>query len=341
MNRIIWVLLAFAATPLAAVAEDGVQIPWGNKFFVPKDPPPVVVHDFGTVPWGTTLTHRFNITNIYAVPMQIVEDPKVSCGCVRIVRYTQKLAPRETGFVEIEMDGRRFEGAKAVTITARFGPQYQSTAILQVRAFGRTDVTLKPGQINFGVVAQGQQPAQIVEIAYKGQQINWQIGAIDTSNAPSVIAQIQRLPAAAGGITYRLTATLKAEASSGVLQEQIFLKTNDPASPVLSIPISGAVHSPLQVVQGPIVKLESVAVGEETVKIIMVRGNKPFQINDVIGQGDGLTVKYQRFPLFVQNVTITFKPTQAGELRRRLTITTDQKESTSVVIEGVAEPKEP
>src|SRR3954469_13104649 len=111
MKYAFWAILVIAVAPVAALADD-VVIPWGNKFFAPKDPPPVVVHDFGTVPFGTTLTHRFALTNIYAVPMQIVEDRKVSCGCVRIVRYTQKLEPRETGFVDIEMDGRRFQGSK-------------------------------------------------------------------------------------------------------------------------------------------------------------------------------------------------------------------------------------
>src|SRR5205823_1428119 len=119
-------------------------------------------------------------------PMQIVKDPVVSCGCVRVVRYTQKLEPRETGFIDVEMDGRKFQGAKAVEISVRFGPKFQSTAILQVRAFGRTDVQINPGQVNFGVVALGQQPAQNIDIQYTGQQINWRIDEVDTANAPSV-----------------------------------------------------------------------------------------------------------------------------------------------------------
>jgi hypothetical protein len=35
----------------------------------------VVVHDFGTVPYGTTLNHRFPMTNIYKVPMQVMSEP--------------------------------------------------------------------------------------------------------------------------------------------------------------------------------------------------------------------------------------------------------------------------
>ncbi len=124
---------------------DRAQVPWANKLFVPKDTHPVVVHEFGTVPWGKIVTHRFTFTNIYAVPIQIMEAPRVSCGCVRIIRYTDKqVAPLESGSIEVEMDARRFEGPKAVSIQISFGPRYQSTAMLQVRAVSRADGALEP-----------------------------------------------------------------------------------------------------------------------------------------------------------------------------------------------------
>jgi Protein of unknown function (DUF1573) len=343
MKYALWGILIIAAAPAVAAADDQVQIPWANKFFAPKDPPPVIVHDFGVVPWGTTLTHRFPITNIYAVPMQIVEDPRVSCGCTRIVQYTQKLAPRETGYIDVEMDGRRFQGAKAVTIQVRFGPQYQSTALLQVRAFGRTDVTVQqPGQVNFGVVALGQQPpVQTIDVQYTGQQVNWQITEADTSNAPNVTATFQRLSPQRGVMSFRVTVALKPDAEAVVLQEQILLKTNDPNSPVLTIPVSGVVRAPLSIVQGNQIKLDPIPVGQETVRNVMVSGNKKFTIIKVDGQGDGLTVKYLPIPNPMQVVSISFKPTQPGELHRKLTIVTDQKESASVTIDGTAEPETP
>lgn len=337
MRHAFWGILALLAAALTVRADDQVQIPWANKFFAPKDPPPVVVHDFGTVPWGTTLTHRFPVTNIYAVPMQIMEDPKVSCGCVRIVRYTQKLEARETGFVDVEMDGRRFQGSKAVTIQVRFGPKYQSTAILQVRAFGRADVQINPGQASFGVVALGQRPTQTIDITYTGQQLNWQVTGVDTTNAPSVEATVERLPAVRGnGAVYRATVSLKPDAESGMIQDQLLLRTNDPTSPALAVPITGTVQAPLFVVQGANVKLDQVPVGQEAARNIMVRGNKPFKITKVEGQGDGLTVKFLPIPNPVQVVTITFQPTQPGELRRKLLITTDQNETTAVTVEASA-----
>lgn len=345
MKRATWVLFALWALPLTAKSQDNAPIPWANKFFVAKDAPPVILHDFGTVPFGTTLTHRFVMTNIYAVPMQILSDPQPSCNaCTKILRYTQKLEPRETGFIDVEMDARQFKGAKAVSISTTFGGQkdgkrFQSTAILQIRAFSRTDVSVTPGQISFGTVAQGQQTTpQSVDIQYAGQQINWQITGIDDANAQNVKTAMQRIQQGRGMITYRLTVTLRPDAASGALQDQIVLKTNDPTSPLLTIPVSGMVHAPLSVVPSNEVRLDPVPVGQEARRLITVRAIKPFRIVKVEGEGDGLTVSYPTsFTGPVQPVTITFRPTQAGELKRKLTIHTDQKDKTTVTVEGTAE----
>jgi hypothetical protein len=44
---------------------------WGEKLFV-KDNAPHLTYDFGTVARGTQLHHAFPVTNIYAVPIEIV-----------------------------------------------------------------------------------------------------------------------------------------------------------------------------------------------------------------------------------------------------------------------------
>jgi hypothetical protein len=347
MNRATWGLLAFCVLPACVHAQDTAAVPWGNKFFVAKEPPPVVVHDFGTVPFGTILNHRFVMTNIYAVPMQVLSDPIVSCNaCTRIVRYTQKMEPRETGFIDVEMDARQFKGAKAVTISAtlagqRDGKRFQSTAMLQIRAFSRTDVSVAPGQVAFGTVAQGQQPTQTVDVQYVGQQINWQITGADETNSQNVKATFRRTDQGRGMITYRLTATLKPEAASGALQDQIVLKTNDPTSPLLVIPVSGVVQAPLSVVPSNDVRLDPVTVGQETQRVVQIRAVKPFKIVKVDGEGDGLTVRYQPIHAPVQPVVITFRPTQSGELKRKVTIHTDQKDMAIVTVEGTAEKAKP
>src|SRR5205085_2791520 len=64
------ILLAVMAT------QSPAQSGWAEKMFDRK-----VVHDFGSVPRGAQLFHRFPITNIYAVRMEII-SVQSGCGCV-------------------------------------------------------------------------------------------------------------------------------------------------------------------------------------------------------------------------------------------------------------------
>src|SRR5262249_36759794 len=89
--------------PLAA--PDGNLPNWAQKFFSGKDapPPPVILHDFGTVPKGTVRDYSFRMTNIYAVPMQ-VEPIQPACRWVSVVKYTAQMDPLETGQIDVRLE---------------------------------------------------------------------------------------------------------------------------------------------------------------------------------------------------------------------------------------------
>src|SRR5689334_9889718 len=59
MRTLIAVGIGLLLLPVAHAQEQG----WGAKFFQGE-----VNHNFGNVPWGAQLTHKFTITNIYNVP---------------------------------------------------------------------------------------------------------------------------------------------------------------------------------------------------------------------------------------------------------------------------------
>src|SRR4051812_929556 len=104
MRKGMLALLVLALGSAAAPAQS-----WADNLF-DKDPAtktPIPFHDFGSVPRGAQLYHRFEMTNIYAVPLQIV-DVHTSCGCATATPSTRVLASREKGYIEVSMDGRRF-----------------------------------------------------------------------------------------------------------------------------------------------------------------------------------------------------------------------------------------
>ena len=71
---------------------------WAEKMF-----PDGVAHDFGVVPHGAQLFHRFNITNIYAVRMEITSITP-GCGCITATAGKRVLEPNEKTTLDVGMD---------------------------------------------------------------------------------------------------------------------------------------------------------------------------------------------------------------------------------------------
>src|SRR5215207_8533712 len=160
-------LLMLAVGP-AMVSAQG----WAEKMFRDGDKL-VLSHDFGTIARGTQLKHSFKLTNIYAVRMEITSI-KSGCGCVTATAGKRVLEPRESTTLEVTMDGRRFNGAKTVSVRVTVGPEFISTAELKVIANSRSDVVFNPGEITFGTVSRGQTPTQTLDVEYAGQ-LRWEV----------------------------------------------------------------------------------------------------------------------------------------------------------------------
>src|SRR5262245_46833850 len=99
-------LLTLALLPLPLPAQQE----WANKMFVDG-----TLHQFGNVPHGSQLFHRFKITNIYAVPLEVM-NIHTSCGCVSASCATKILQTRESGFIDVSMDARKFKNGRTVKI---------------------------------------------------------------------------------------------------------------------------------------------------------------------------------------------------------------------------------
>src|SRR6516164_90238 len=121
-------VVALTALLLVTAAGSGQNREWADKLFKGE-----TTHNFGNVPRGAVLHYRFPMTNIYAVPLEIIGS-RVSCGCVSIMPSVNKLGPKETAYIDVTMDARRFTGQKTVSIFITVGPEYTSTATLQVSA---------------------------------------------------------------------------------------------------------------------------------------------------------------------------------------------------------------
>jgi hypothetical protein len=331
MRYTIGLLVALALGSSAALAQSS---DWANKLFLADNG--TTTHDFGSVPRGALLYHRFPMRNIYAVPLEIV-NVRASCGCVTATPSAQVFQPQQEGYLEVMMDAHRFTGPKSVTVFLTVGPQYTSTASLRISANSRADVVFNPGQVNFGVVQRGQSPTQIVEVEYAGA-LDWRVSEVARNGAPLdvVLEEWYRRP---GQVGYRVRATLKADAPAGPLKHEIHLKTNDPASPLVPLLIEAVVQAPLTVVPNTLA-LGDVKIGEQVTRRFVVRGTQPFKVVAVEGAGEDVQVDLPASAAPVQVVTLKFQPAKAGDVHRQLRIKTDldKESSATLTVEAKAAP---
>jgi hypothetical protein len=325
MRKLVWALLALLASASAAPAQGS----WADKMFKAG-----LTHDFGSVPRGAQLFHRFKITNIYAVRLDIIQV-RTSCGCVTVTPSAQALEPRQEAFVDVTMDARRFTGPKTVSIYLTVGPEFVSTATMQVSANSRADVVFNPGQVSFGVVARGQTPTQHVDVEYAGA-LDWRVNGVE-KNTAALDVGLKELYRRPGQVGYRVAVTLKPDAPPGALKQELLLRTNDPASPLVPVLVEATVQAPLTVVPGT-VNFGRLKVGETATRRVVIRGSRPFLIQGVDGLDGGLTADLPQTPAPVQSLTVKFQPSQPGDVRRQLQIrTTLEGEAPATVhLEGTA-----
>lgn len=314
------------------VSSAPAQQPWAEKMF--KDG---LVHDFGSVPRGAQLSHRFIISNIYAVRMEIT-SVKSGCGCVTAKYAKVSLEPRESTAIEVTMDARRFTGPKTVGITVSVGPDYVSSAQLRVSANSRADIVFNPGQVSFGTVTRGQSASQVIDVEYAGV-LDWQVTEASAKDLPVEVSlsELYRRP---GQVGYRVRVMLKADAPVGTLKGDLFLKTNDPASPILPVLVEGVVQSNLTVAPAAL-SLGAVKIGETLTRRVVVRGNKPFRVVKVEGLREGMQVDPPTSASAAPVQVVSFKCifNKPGEFKQVVKIKTDLQDAPVVVtIDGSAAP---
>jgi hypothetical protein len=321
--------------PVAAQQPAGNNDAWANKLFGG-----VTTKDFGTVAKGAQLKYSFKMTNIYTVPLEIT-FVRPNCSCVTVnngllvqnwPESSRVIAPKESIYLNINMDSRRFNGPKAVQIFVTVGPQYISTATLTVQANTRQDVVLNPGEIDFGVVHHGNTPTQIIDIEHAGNN-NWRLEEIvKNSNAPFDLRVEDLKGRIAGKSGYRIFATLKAEANPGQFKEEILLKTNDPGSQVLTFNIIGNIQAPLSASPST-VSLNSAPGAVQEPTRVSIRGSQPFRILRIDGQGQGISAMFAGDRLATMHV-ITIRCDQPGEQRRTLTVVSSlNNEAVQITVE--------
>jgi hypothetical protein len=282
-------------------------------------------HDFGEVPRGAVMTHRFYVVNRTADELQLV-DVRASCGCTTGRILTPRIPPGKTGIVEAVMDTRNFVGRKPtklfVTVGSASGKQVE--VALGIVSNILADVVLNPGSVDFGVVSRGQSSKQQVSIE-RIDAPDWRAVRM-VSASKAIDAELQEVGRKDGRVNYLLTVALKPDAPAGQLRDEIRILTNDEASPVVPVLVTGMIRGELTV------SPSSLGLGRSNSAAplrgrVLLRASRPFQIQGIEGHGNGLVATIdspEAKPIHV--VEVEFHPEetdQRGDLKRVLRFVTN------------------
>lgn len=289
--------------------------------------------DFGSVPRGPLLVHPFRLTNNTGIPVSI-SNVRVSCGCVTAWALQTEVAPGQSTAIMAQMDTRRFQRDKTVTIYVQFNRPSFEEVRLWVQANSRDDVTVTPDSLAFGQVKKGSSSAARVTISFMGSD-PWRITGV-SSESNYVAAALRALPGNPMEVNYLLTARLRADTPVGKWYTDIWLQTNNPATPRVRVPLTVEVQSALSLSPQAVI-MGQVPAGAVTERKVILRGAQPFRILRVQGVDGQWIVRDSTIhskPVHV--LTITLKAPRPGQLNRTVKIITDLKEDNEIEFQARA-----
>jgi hypothetical protein len=276
--------------------------------------------DFGSVPRGPVLTHQFKVTNNTGKQLAI-SNVRVSCGCVSAQAIRNVLQPGEETSIQARMDTTRFSGVKNVTIYVQFSqPSYEEVR-LWVQANGRDDFAVQPDSMAFGAVKRGSAPMQSVNVVFYGDGAS-QITDVRTESnyIQPTIKQIRRTQT---DVVYQLSASVRGDAPVGKWYSDLWLTTNNASMPRIRVPLTIEIESALSVSPDNLV-IGPLKVNQEGERRVMVKGVKPFKIEKIEGADAVLTVRDSATDeRAIHVLTVRVKPTQAGDVQRKIRIVTN------------------
>jgi hypothetical protein len=292
---------------------------------------------FGNVARGSQLRHAFPIVNRSGSEIRIA-DWKTKCGCTNVKVGARVIPPGAQTTVEATIDTTKFQGNKASGLVLIVDRPVYAEVDLNVTCFIRTDITLAPGQLDFGMVRRAQKlPSVSLTLSYAGGRPDWEITEMKTQTA-KLKAEARALGRTADGqIQWQITATLLPEVPNGSLKDEVTVYTND--SPPQTIPISVVANIQTAVSVLPsVINFGSLRPGQAATKVVHVRSASPFSITRVSADRTELeAVDQQRAAALDHEVKVTIKaPTATGPFFGIVSIESDVKDEPPALIKTFA-----
>jgi hypothetical protein len=196
--------------------------------------------DFGSVVFGTKLSHSFVVTNPGDAPLQI-EQVTSPCKCFRAT-FNETIAPGKSGKIRTEVDTSALEGPIFLTVRVRSNDPVRPTARVEIRGLVKGPIMLLPrDHLDLTTVSgQDQESALELEINRKDPL---QVTGVDSDSG--VFAA--KLEKPAPGRRYRIVVKASGAQPLGMHSGTIRILTTDKERPVIPVRCSLLVVSSVAV----------------------------------------------------------------------------------------------
>jgi Protein of unknown function (DUF1573) len=206
-----------------------------------------LTHDFGASPYGATVRRVFTIANTTGQKVRIA-SVRVSCGCVSAAVTRRELAPGEKASLVVSVDTRRFKGATTKSVYVRFDQPEDTEVRLSISANSRDDLALAPASLAFLLVASNSTAAPSGESKAAGVTVTMGDSACNvlaaTCESEYIQPSVALLSRQAAGVSYQVSAKLRATPPAGTYYSTVWLTTNSAAMPRVAVPVIVEVKAP-------------------------------------------------------------------------------------------------
>lgn len=318
MRRVTLFLMALAAISVEPARAES----WVDLVFPERS------HDFGTVARGSKCRYTFKLINRTNSDIHIAEY-RTKCGCTEVHIGARDIPPGTQTTVEAVMDTTQFHDYKPSGLTIVIDrPQFIEVE-LKLSAWIRTDLTLSPGQVDFGTVQRTSGRTVPLTLNYAGGIPNWGITKAEQRSKDFSAKITETSRTADGRVSYAINATLLPSVKAGPFKDVITLHTNDAANPTIPIAVSGNIQT-LVAVSPSILPLGPVKPGQKISKKVFVRSaeGQSFKVTNLKPSENELAATagdQESKSIHAVNLTYT-APTEAGPNHAFLEIETDIKD---------------
>lgn len=267
--------LFVAFVSVASIPQVVCADQWADQMVITKKV------DFGVIATGSEAKKLVQIKNIYDQPVHI-SSVSTTCGCSAATAGKQTLEPGETSSVEVKMNTSKFRQRKDSNLIIKFDRPRFTEVRVPITAYIRTDVVFNPGMIRFGNVELGTEGKAKVDIAYAGRS-DWDIVNIKITNQ-HMKATLTPKGRGNGQVRYELAMALNQSAPVGRVRDLVQIVTNDRTNPYVPLMVEGTVVPDITITPAT-VAVRPLSPGQTTQVKVVLKGKKPFQIDDIDCEG--------------------------------------------------------